>query len=177
MRVEDCMWDAELGRDAEGEVAIVHVPEGQKVDVTDPCYDADTWCRMQVELPAGDYTAFIVRKDCGSWGTRVQSSGICLKKYIDHCSLLNFHQVGPVGVDAGMMGYFVNKPDYSDDEWSKFCDELGAADWPDECVKDGGYITSSGYGDGVYPVYLMKVDGVTVGVMVVFIEEDEEEDE
>lgn len=44
---------------------------GNKVDITDPCYDKDAWCRITADCVPGTYTAYYDMKDCGEWGNRV----------------------------------------------------------------------------------------------------------
>ena len=143
-----------------------------ELDVTDPCYETGVWCRIKVPIVPGvyNYEAQIAYTD---WGCRVKALRIMQKnagfsrltygKYID----------GEVGVDAGLAGFFENKPDYdktrdSDDrEWSKIChhiDEAGLAKDVGPGVTDvveahkdnpfgcEGICTSSGYGDGGYYV-------------------------
>lgn len=65
-------------------------------------------------------------------------------------------EIGSIGVDAGLAGFFHKKPDYDDAAWSSFCDTIqtGSA-W---LTKDG-FFSSSGYGDGGYGVYAHKTDG------------------
>lgn len=58
-----------------------------------------------------------------------------------------------VGVDAGLFGYFDNKPDFSDEEWHNFCGQLkGEAHITKIMDFRGrdGFVTESGYGDGGY---------------------------
>ena len=51
-------------------------------------------------------------------------------------------KIGDIGVDAGLAGFFHNKPDYTDDEWAAFCDRVRHGDaW---LIKEGFY-SSSGY--------------------------------
>lgn len=53
-------------------------------------------------------------------------------------------KIGSIGVDAGLAGFFHNKPDYSDEAWSKFCDRIRHGDaW----LTEDGFYSSSGYGD------------------------------
>ena len=59
-----------------------------------------------------------------------------------------------------MAGFFENKPDFKgDDEWMQFCekvfDELDKTGL-DVHLCDYGFYSESGYGDGTYPVYLLK---------------------
>ena len=73
---------------------------------------------------------------------------------------------GSIGVDAGLAGFFHNKPDYSDEAWSKFCDRIRHGDaW----LTEDGFYSSSGYGDGCYGVYAYKQDGEITALEVRFL--------
>ena len=132
---------------------------GETVDITDPGYDRDVWCRMNdVKVVPGTYTCkkythtsrYTVDGKRIS-DTRVFISGIYLK---DHrLKMEDFEEIGEIGVDAGLAGYFPCKKDYSEEEWSSFCDRIYKGNaW----LIDDGFCTSSGYGDGCYPVYAIK---------------------
>ncbi|MBQ6518404.1 MAG: hypothetical protein IJI14_06775 [Anaerolineaceae bacterium] len=56
---------------------------GENIDITDPCYSRDVWCRMNdVEIESGEYGCYVCRSDCGTWGTRVKTIAITKKKEI-----------------------------------------------------------------------------------------------
>ena len=58
--------------------------------------------------------------------------------------------IGTIGVDAGLAGFFNNKQDFNDDEWSELCDRIGGGNaWN----LYNGVFSSSGFGDGIYDVY------------------------
>lgn len=124
------------------------------VDITDPCYDKDIWCRKNdVKISEGKYqcVTWIYRKRGKHPDRRVSIIGIYLSGYIP--SQNDMEYIGEIGVDAGLAGFFNNKPDYTDAEWSKFCDKLCDGDaW----LTEEGFWSSSGYGDGCYPVYAAK---------------------
>ena len=74
-------------------------------------------------------------------------------------------EIGSIGVDAGLAGFFHNKPDYTDGEWAAFCDRVRHGDvW---LTKDGFY-SSSGYGDGCYGVYAYKQGGEITAIEIRF---------
>lgn len=146
---------------------------GPKIDITDPCYDRDTWCRLNnIDIVEGEY-------DCYIWNsaesyefdgekheyTRVGRIGIYLDNYIPH--KYELFKIGNIGVDAGLAGFFMDKPDYTDAEWTEFCNELGMDDaW----IRDEGFFSSSGYGDGYYPVYAANNnDGKIIAVEIAFM--------
>lgn len=144
---------------------------GGIVDITDPCYDKDVWCRMTAEVKEGEYSCIIwnhTEKDM--WGgkeiktTMVGVVGIYLDGIIPPQRSMEY--IGDIGVDAGLAGFFMNKPDYNDEEWSDFCDSIREGNaW----IKDEGFFSSSGYGDGGYPVYAYKHNGEIIALEIRFI--------
>lgn len=98
--------------------------------------------------------------------------------------------VGNFGVDAGLgwigdpQNFLSDKPK-NFDEWSNFCDELfqredelgQAFTWTDNKLGDIGFISSSGYGDGFYPVYAERDEkGEIKSFLVDFIPEEDEDE-
>lgn len=142
------------------------------VDITDPCYDRDVWCRMNdVKIKEGDYTCMVWRSS-----TTMTHHGVDYKNtvvgiigiYLDGVipPQKSMEEIGSIGVDAGLAGFFHNKPDYSDDAWSKFCDRIRHGDaW----LIDEGFYSSSGYGDGCYGVYAQKTDGEITALEIRFL--------
>ena len=75
-------------------------------------------------------------------------------------------QIGSIGVDAGLAGFFNNKPDYNDAQWHAFCEQiLNGNAW----ITEDGFFTSSGYGDGSYPVKAFKLNGKIIALEIQFI--------
>lgn len=159
---------------------------GDQVDVTDPCYDKDVWCRFTTDLDPGEYRLMYDKRDEGAWGVRISS--VRMVKASAPLRHLAYHKIGEIGVDAGLAGFFVNKPDYDDKAWAALCDAMGAVDkaWEAETGEayrnvyefDSGFFVSSGYGDGCYDVYeLLDEDSVKVGLEIVFIDDEEYEEE
>lgn len=137
-----------------------------KIDVTDPCYDQDVWCRASLDIEPGEYEYQAIIRNCGDWGNRVAS----LKLFKPNASGVvarTLKVAATIGVDAGLAGFFENKPDYTDEQWSAICDflfteekrgptvEKACLDNPFACE---GICVASGYGDGEYNVYVL-VDG------------------
>lgn len=91
--------------------------------------------------------------------------------------------IGYIAVDAGLAGFFCDKPDYSDAEWGTFCDKLTRQDsdgghhvydFPDI----NGFFSSSGYGDGCYDVYGVKdASQRWCALFIEFISDDDEDEE
>lgn len=160
---------------------VMNVKREVAVTVTDPCYDKGSG--LNIHLPTGEYACFYDESDEGCWGVRIARSAI-LRTGISPSSLnwLSREHIGSVGVDAGLCGYFINKPDYDDRAWQGFCNYLEEADrlyGISAYHTPEGFFTSSGYGDGEYGVYLIKDGEKVVGLEIVFIEppEDEEDEE
>lgn len=132
---------------------------GPMIDITDPCYNKDIWCRKNnIEIIPGEYT-------CVTWthtsnyemngkthkDKRVGIIGIYLSGIIP--TEKSMEEIGSIGVDAGLAGFFENKPDYTDDEWDNFCSKIRKGNaW----IFDEGFFSESGYGDGCYPVFAHK---------------------
>ena len=148
-----------------------------KVDITDPCYDKGTWCRMSSECVPGYYTGYAYVIDEGEFGMRVAKIEIVK----DDIECYDYELIGDIGVDAGMAGFFRDKPDYPGDEWIKFlvwsgvfkADETYNYDKEFYAI-DYGIFSSSGYGDGGYYVYANKE---RTAFMIEFISEDDEDEE
>ena len=142
------------------------------VDITDPCYDRDTWCRMNdVKIKEGQYTCMVwYQTDRGECDGKPYSYrlvgiiGIYLNGVIP--AQKSMKEIGCIGVDAGLAGFFHNKSDYSDEEWSAFCDRISRGDaW---LTKDGFY-SSSGYGDGGYGAFAYQQDDEIAALEIRFI--------
>lgn len=118
------------------------------VDITDPCYDKTVRCRMTTTVRNGEYDCVIWCDEDGD----VAIIGIYQDGVVPSRQAVK--KIGTIGVDAGLAGFFMNKPDYTDEQWSEFCEFVSEGDaW----IKDEGFFGTSGYGDGVYPVYAHKL--------------------
>ena len=70
---------------------------------------------------------------------------------------------------------FSRDPQEGDAWYEKMCKFTLAADgWGTYAA---GAVSSSGYGDGMYPVYGAEVDGKIVALQLVFISQEEDEDD
>ena len=93
--------------------------------------------------------------------------------------------IGKVGVDSGTM--YLGDPCYisndkrlhSDEGWQDFCKEVLTASGKfdlghTQIGKGTAVVTETGYGDGVYPVYITRGDeGRVKSLTVVFLDEEE----
>ena len=148
---------------------------GPFIDITDPCYDRNVWCRMNnVQIIEGEYTCVIwlckesyVFNSKEHTYTSVGRIGIYLDGTIPDQN--DMEEIGEIGVDAGLAGFFMDKPDYTDDEWSDFCDSIETGNaW----IKPEGFFSNSGGGDGCYPVVVARDNkGDINAVEIIFYEE------
>ena len=175
----------------------------EEVMVSDPCYQVSTWCQhVLTNVLQGYYQPFCKIQDEGSWGER---NAILLVVHENHqFDDLKWEMVedATIGVDSGQAGIF-SLPTYrnndhimtqehpQDGTWTY--GEMGTDDgdkfYDLMCgltinTKDGwggydsGVVSSSGYGDGSYDLYVAKNnDGKIVGISIVFLYEDEDDNE
>ena len=143
------------------------------VRVSDPCYTDDVWCKTQLKnvLP-GHFKYDVTRTELDGWGNRISGITLIHEDYLDKSLDWQFHS--DIGVDSGQAGFFcessyrndhiassITTPDIDfameesqeGDAWyNKMCkftlskDHYGAY--------DTGIVSSSGVGDGSYPLYV-----------------------
>jgi len=176
-----------------------------KMVISDPCYTIPTWCQGVVErVKNGTWVADVEKVE--SWGERVSVLFALNKEALRENPILedtlrngwgkqlNFD----FGVDSGQLGFF-DFEHYRNDNSAK---DLAKYDFGGDFDIDGGdiwyravcnitlaseqwgvlpfgVVSSSGYGDGSYPVFgVVNEYDEYVGFMVVFIgDEDDEDDE
>lgn len=151
-------------------------------DITDPCYTKDVWCRHTAEpmLP-GRYHCYAKIEDCEEWGDRTTASWIIHEDYdfgdIEEILTFNYEEATECGVDTGMLGYFDNKPDFTDRQWHDFCKSGIGIPTVANGAFDGrdGFYTPSGYGDGIYiPLILRNDHEQVIGIYTEFIFKEDE---
>ena len=81
-------------------------------------------------------------------------------------------EIGIVGIDSGTLllgdpSYWLSKKDYDKELLRSNFDRFRQCEY-DSARKGKGVIVSSGYGDGVYPVYAVMQDGWVKEVTVEF---------
>jgi len=179
----------------------------ENVMVSDPCYSLDTWCQTKLDnvLP-GLYNVEVEKSDEGTgWGVRVSGITILHESITDDGVSLEWEDHSECGVDSGQCGIFcmtsyrndeiaegittptLDQPfeipfrDGGDKWYEKMCqftihkDQFGSY--------DTGVVTSSGIGDGMYPVEVMMDKEKIVGIRITYLGNsdedllDEDEDE
>ena len=147
-------------------VADIFFDEGV-ISVTDPCYNEEEWYRLNdLKIVPGNYQVNVYT-DPSEGGSFILQIVLTDESVIDAFEsadqninrswrVLNWS----IGVDAGICGFFQNKPDFSDVEWIKFCNAISWSDdgymWNGDLPSEKGYFCNSGYGDGVYTVHAIR---------------------
>jgi len=145
----------------------------EKVVVSDPCYDRDTWCMVtDLAVKPGRYKASVISSDEGEWGVRISLLMLVHEDHIDS-QLSKWEPVkGSVGVDSGQCGIF------DDTIFPQAKDHTDHEPFYDECCditlkknvgilkNNKGFVSSSGYGDGSYELSAISKDGERVALML-----------
>jgi len=168
----------------------------ENVMVSDPCYTPDTWCQTKLDnvLP-GLYNVEVERHDEGTgWGTRVSSITVIHEDYTDTD---DWEQHSECGVDSGQCGIFcmtsyrndvlsegITTPTLDNpfvipfredgDKWyEKICKfTLCEPQWG---LYDTGVVSSSGIGDGQYPLDVMMDGDKIVGMRITYLGNSDED--
>jgi hypothetical protein len=170
---------------------------GSEVVVSDPCYAIPTWCQtILTDVLPGRYIVQVNEDPESSRNAEL------LVIHEDHANqFLEFHEHSECGVDSGQLGIFdaasyrddataagipVPESDFDmspyhmpGDQWYEAISKL-TLDTPEQYGSyDAGVVSSSGWGDGVYPLDVaLDDDGKIVAMQVKFIyPDDEDEDE
>lgn len=80
---------------------------------------------------------------------------ICLQGHNSPQQYSKKECIGSIGIDAGIAGFYQDKPNYSEEEWYDFCEAIKTNNF-DYLINEHGFCTSSGYGDGSYDVYAYR---------------------
>ena len=138
-----------------------HINLNKNINITDPSYDEDVWCRINnFPIPAGEYECYVRvlnNKETEGFGDRIAVCGIRKEKPDQ------YQRIGMIGVDSGMAGFFNcdNKKVFENMIQHGYTDDVFAG--------DDYFYTSSGYGDGGYDVYAGYKDGNITEVYIEFI--------
>ena len=169
----------------------------ENVMVSDPCYSPDTWCQTKLTnvLP-GKYNVEVDKHDEGTgWGVRVSSITVIHEDYVDDG---DWEQHSECGVDSGQCGIFC-MTGYRNDELSKsittptldnpfvlpYNDKGGDMWYEKMChftlhkdqwgLYDTGVVSSSGIGDGLYPMDVMMDGDKIVGIRLEYLGNSDED--
>lgn len=147
------------------------------ITVSDPSYNDDVLCAVKnIKVKPGNYSGFAHISKIRSWGKRVIvlqiiHNDFILEPGITHAEYetKKWEHIGNAAVDSALMAIFESgkKKNYEQDEWIEFCDKIQNKDY---LFIDGMFVSSSGIGDGYYPVYALKKDGQIISIAVDFLE-------
>jgi len=159
--------------------------ESGRINISDPCYDLGQG--VSVSAKNGEWIAYADFQDFGSWGKRVKS---LVAEFSGTSSSVSSDQ-DSICVDSGQAGIFDAKKFKDDDSVAKVSrvhDKSICEDEPwysiccDRTLSDkqwgvipNGCVSSSGFGDGCYPVSILKDDsGKAVRVEINFIDDEDD---
>lgn len=154
-----------------------------KLKVTDPCYSPDTWCTATLDhVKNGTWHASVTRENQGVWGNRISMIEVYHDSQKNRRHRLKYQwRDSNIGVDSGQAGFF----DYQTFVNIKINESLDNSFYNEVCeltlgadqfgIKDFYAVSSSGYGDGVYSLYVAEQNGEVVAARIVFIDEDSED--
>lgn len=164
-----------------------------RMAVSDPCYDAEVWCRGELKdvLP-GMWEASVIKRDEGEWGMRAARLIAVHVDYADSDVEPMTRAPFEVGVDSGQAGLF-DARHYRDDAVVAEPDTAvnggnPGALWYMRCchltltklaagVMPYGVVSSSGFGDGSYDCfYGRNSEGKIVRVELEFIPEEDNDE-
>lgn len=138
-----------------------------QVDIADPCH-----LRRSSRMPASIWAlSFPTPVDRGTWhafmragtGDAADRTGELAVIHAEGFAVAASEELVHIGVDGGMMGVF-----------DQTCPPPSYADLQVEGVVQGlGAVSRSGYGDGIFPVYAGKQDGVIRKLRLAFLDEDD----
>lgn len=150
------------------------------VDVSDPCYTSDVWCRERVQqVHPGFYDCYVECAQCGVWGRRVARILIVhgeqpedtIQDIFDGLEELEDsdyeidEDTKVIGVDSGMAGFFDTEAFDFDAEkvwddphtfYGACCKAVGEGSDGYGIVGHWGFVSSTGFGDGGYTLRLLK---------------------
>lgn len=143
------------------------VTSGQ-IQVSDPCYNGGTYLEPAKN---GKWVAKVDIQDLGGWGRRVgrvlvHHEGFSPTQKLTEQQIL-------VGVDSGQMGVY-DASVFGGGEDMDFYDACCNATLSERShgyIK-GGFVTSSGLGDGGYDGTIWKERGKAVAVEIVFLTDE-----
>lgn len=142
--------------------------------VTDPCYtDSGQWLKLQVSGAVWKTSAIVV--DSGFFGIRVAE----LFAWEGTEEPTSFgRRVGGVGVDSGQVGIFDSQlkigfgdSDEAETFYGTCCDITLNRHEQSGTVFGRGVVSSSGFGDGFYPVYARVKKGRVSAIRVCYIQD------
>lgn len=138
-----------------------HCFDERPITATDPRYDAGTSYTIEnINVKPGKY-------ECVAWKGRLyyKDDNGKRKSYqrVFKCGIYHINEnftgeepkekIGEIGVDTGLAGFFQDKPNYDNEAYKDLHNRTHIHDY---LIIDEGFLTSTGWGDGIYPVYAYR---------------------
>jgi len=160
--------------------------------VTDPCYSINTWCQgVLSNCRQGKWNAYIQHDDGRVAELMVVHESIqgMINSYATGYQWRRVHDF-EVGVDSGQAGFFDDAfyprgdstGEYGDLStfYGKACEATTEGSYAGILTDASGYgyavVSSSGYGDGSYDLFVIEREGLVVAARIVFIAEEDEDE-
>ena len=167
----------------------------RKIIVSDPCYDTTDRGGLNkiIKVKNGIWAAFLNNSTCGAIGELIVHH-IDIK-WEEIWDLDIKEDYSSACVDSGQLGIFdlQHFKDDNDVQNNKLSSHISVTDkgdkWYSMCCEKtcntklhagiipNGVVSSSGYGDGIYPISIGKKDGKVVYIKVQFISDEDSDDD
>ena len=156
--------------------------KGNSLVVSDPCYEYGLFgCSILTNVLSGNYTAYAIYSD----DDRVATLQIIHENYSN--SKINYFNgelySSDIGVDSGQAGFFEEEY-YKENQGGEFgdkdsfygkCCDLTLSEVQGGIIDNRGIVSSSGYGDGSYSLYVIRNEEEKVVITWIdFIDEESE---
>lgn len=163
---------------------------GENVRVSDPCYSNDVWCKTKLtNVLAGMYDVEVFYSQDESFGKRISELRVTHQDYTGEGTWIAHSDIG---VDSGQAGIFCESSYRNDDIVSgivtpevdfvlPYNDSSGDI-WYEKVCKftlsnegwgayETGAVSSSGFGDGTYPLDVAIHDDKIVAIRITYIDD------
>lgn len=144
-------------------IGTIEIKDGT-IDATDPSYGICIDRIDNIKICNGDYECYAV------YETKEPNHVARCRIVLDDKETMKkvekdvyWREYSPmIGVDSGIAGFFVNKPNFNKEEWDKFCDDFDDNShkfiYENSTGDSFGFCTESGYCNGIYSVWIIRND-------------------
>lgn len=145
----------------------MYIDDTDIVMVTDPGYDRGEWYTSEQRLMEPGIYRLVVDLE----SKRVRSSTLINEEYMGDLGDYADEYEDYIGVDAGLAGFFLNKPNFDEQEdWVRFLEKYVWSDEERPYYKcDWGLFTRTYDGDGSYKLYSIWDENKKIGLRLDFI--------
>ena len=152
---------------------------GDRILVTDPCYQRDTWCTEILKCVPGSWLGEIKHEINEGRVAEIMVWNIKHNYLIGKWRKVT----DKIGVDSGQCGFFNLEKYPTDPKEFEYFDNTFYGIISNNTlanrisVHNDWYCSDSGYGDGCYPLYVKETsEGLVYAAKLQFIFDEEEED-